>query len=58
MNQPTNLLHSNASLLEYQKSIDSFILSKNSKLSNKELWDQYYIVKSNVHPETKQPIPI
>lgn len=51
-------MHSNANLYEYQKNIDDFILTKTSRFTNKQLWDQHYIVKSNLHPETKEPIPI
>jgi hypothetical protein len=58
MNHTRNLLHSNEQLLEYQKNIDQYIQAQTSKFTNRQLWEQHYVVKSNVHPETKEPIPI
>jgi hypothetical protein len=58
MNNPGNLMHTDAKLLEYQKNIDEYIQTQTSNLTNRQLWRQHYVVKSNVHPETKEPIPI
>lgn len=53
---PRNLFYSNENLKQFQKNIDDFTLLGKSEYSNKELWEQSYIVKSNLHPETKEPL--
>ena len=55
---PKNLFYSSSTLYEYQKNIDYWKINKESKLDNCELWRQHYIVKSNMHPETKEPVQI
>lgn len=55
---PRNLAYGNSTLEQYQKNIDEFVATKTSKISDEELWDQSYILKSNLHPETKKPIQL
>jgi hypothetical protein len=53
---PFNIFHSNESIKQYQKNIDDYTLTKVSKFTSRELWQQYYVIKSNLHPETKEAI--
>ena len=55
---PFNLFYSNNQFLQFQNNIDEYMSAGKSKFSHKELWDQLYIVKSNLHPETKKPIQL
>ena len=53
---PLNLIYSDAQLMEMKKELDTYIKTGVTTKTNKELWDMHYILESNLHPETGQPI--
>ncbi|KAM3127476.1 hypothetical protein pb186bvf_020406 [Paramecium bursaria] len=56
---PFNAFYSEAKLQEFIKILDEFESNPSqNKRSNEELWRIRYIVDSNIHPQTKQPINI
>ena len=53
---PKNALYSDQQIVELNKELKTYLKTGITTRSDKELWDLYYIVKSNLHPETDQPV--
>lgn len=53
---PMNCLHSDETILNFNKELKEYLKTGITTRSDKELWDLYYIVKSNLHPETEEPV--
>lgn len=53
---PKNALYSDEQILAFNKELKEYLKTGETKLTNDELWNRYYIVKSNLHPETEQPV--
>ena len=53
-----NLFYSNKNIKQFQKNIDEHTATGKSEFTDEELWKQKYIIDSNLHPETKEPISV
>lgn len=53
---PMNSLYSNETIIGFNQELKEYLKTGQTKRSNEELWDLHYIVKSNLHPETEQPV--
>lgn len=54
---PINLIYTNRQLEEMKNDISQYMKTKQTSLSNEQLWHMHYALKSNMHPETGKPIP-
>lgn len=54
---PSSLKYSDSELLAMNQEVKTYLATGITKRSNEELWDMYYVVKGNLHPETEKPLP-
>lgn len=50
------LKYSDHELIAINQEIKTYLQTGVTKRTNEELWDMYYVVKGNVHPETEKPL--
>lgn len=53
---PMNVLYSDETILGFHKELKDYFKTGVTNRSNDELWNMFYVVKSNLHPETGQPV--
>lgn len=53
---PKNLIYSDEQLLQLNKELKEYLRTGVTTRTNEELWNIYYILKGNLHPETEKPV--
>lgn len=51
-----SLKYSDEELKSMNEEIKEYVKTGITKRTNEELWDMYYVVKGNLHPETEKPV--